>query len=74
MINLVIVNKNNFFNSYSSALKFFDFKFFNFFVKDIIELIVPNMFTVGLPKTQKNFRVIRSPHVNKKSMEHFKIN
>lgn len=74
MVNLINLNRSNFFSSYSSALKFFDFKFFNFFVKDFIELIVPSMFIVGLPKTQKNFRVIRSPHVNKKSMEHFKIN
>ena len=74
MINLTTLNKKiNFYSTYSSAVAFFDYKFFNFFVKDLIELITPEMFIIGLPKTQKNYRVIRSPHVNKKSMEHFKV-
>ena len=64
----LIINNNS-----SSTIRFFDHRFFNFVIQGIISCVAIDVSIIGLPKTQKNFRVIRSPHVNKKSMEHFKI-
>jgi hypothetical protein len=44
-----------------------------FFVKTFILSFFPTFKVIFLPKKQKKFVFIRSPHVNSKSKEHFKI-
>jgi len=44
-----------------------------FFVKTFILSFFPEFKVTFLPKKQKKFVFIRSPHVNSKSKEHFKI-
>ena len=44
-----------------------------FFVKNLILSFFPAFNVTFLPKNQKKFVFIRSPHVNSKSKEHFKI-
>lgn len=44
-----------------------------FFVKTLTLFFYPKCKVIFLPKKQKKFVFIRSPHVNSKSKEHFKI-
>ena len=52
---------------------FYDEMYFNFFGRNLYNNVLGSGHKVGLPKRKKEFRVIRSPHVNKKSMEYFKL-
>lgn len=57
----------------SFNITFYDEMYFNFFGRNLYNNVLGSGHKVGLPKRKKEFRVIRSPHVNKKSMEYFKL-
>lgn len=55
-------------------LKISTSKLVNFiFIKNLILSFFPDFKVTFLPRKQKKFVFIRSPHVNSKSKEHFKI-
>ena len=76
MVNLNLAKKINFkfFYSYVSfTLGYYDAMYFNFFGRNLYNYVLGPDHKIGLPKRKTEFRVIRSPHVNKKSMEYFKL-
>lgn len=61
-------------NTKTYKLKISTSNIFNFFrIKSLILSLKKKVKVVILPKITKRFVLIRSPHVNKKSKEHFQI-
>ena len=44
-----------------------------YILEKILLTLSPNFKTIFLPKKQKRFVLLKSPHVNKKSKEHFQF-
>lgn len=66
------MKKNNIIITFKSIEKNFETYFF--FIKILLKKLKIEHKTINLPKKKKLITLLKSPHVNKKALEHFEIN